>query len=170
VLAQNDNTRTGAHGSYIEYTATEDVSEATIKVLPLQRSMRGSYQLYVSITPPDLTAPPPSPTPAPAPAPAPAPPPNVPLPPPCTAGTADTDNNPATDGAACPTGTYAPAAATVCTKYAACRADADSNPASAYQACASGKLVDTSGATVCTSCSRIMLQRQAGANNMHSHN
>ena len=35
VLAQNDNTRTRAHGYYIEYTATEAVSYATIKILPV---------------------------------------------------------------------------------------------------------------------------------------
>lgn len=61
VIAQNDNARTGQHGSYMEYTATATVQDATVKVLPMQRSMRGSYQLYVSTTQPDLSAAPPSP-------------------------------------------------------------------------------------------------------------
>ena len=61
VIAQNDNARTGRHGSYMEYTSPTDVHDASIKVLPMQRSMRGSYQLYVSTTQPDLTAAPPPP-------------------------------------------------------------------------------------------------------------
>ena len=61
VIAQNDNARTGRHGSYMEYTAPATVQDATVKVLPMQRSMRGSYQLYVSTTQPDLTAAPPPP-------------------------------------------------------------------------------------------------------------
>jgi hypothetical protein len=63
VIAQNDNARTGRHGSYMEYTATATVQDATVKVLPMQRSMRGSYQLYVSTTQPDLTAAPSPPSP-----------------------------------------------------------------------------------------------------------
>ena len=58
VIAQNDNAR---HGSYMEYTAPDTMQDATVKVLPMQRSMRGSYQLYVSTTQPDLTAAPPPP-------------------------------------------------------------------------------------------------------------
>ena len=74
VIAQNDNSRTRAHGSYMEYTAPDTIQDASIKVLPLQRSMRGSYQLFVSTTQPDLNAPPPTPPAPPGTTPPPSPP------------------------------------------------------------------------------------------------
>lgn len=58
VLATNDNSRAGAHGTYAMYTTTNAISDASIKVVPAIRTMRGSYQLYVSTSEPDLSTPP----------------------------------------------------------------------------------------------------------------
>eukprot|EP01050_Picozoa_sp_SAG11_P005907 SAG11_NODE_435_length_9493_cov_21.529806_2_plen_952_part_00 len=65
VLASNDNSRSGNHGSYLEYTPDSDVHDATILVLAGHRTDRGSYRLYITTTQPDLTAPPPAPPPEP---------------------------------------------------------------------------------------------------------
>ena len=57
VLATNDNSRAGGHGTYAMYTPDTDVSDATILVVPAQRTMRGSYQIFVSTSEPtDLGA------------------------------------------------------------------------------------------------------------------
>ena len=63
-LAQNDDGPFGPVNSYIEYTATASVNGATILVAPKTRFDRGTFQLQVSLTEPDLTpveAPPPPP-------------------------------------------------------------------------------------------------------------
>ena len=52
VLATNNNSRAGGHGSYATYNSDADISDATILVVPAQRTMRGSYQLFVSTTEP----------------------------------------------------------------------------------------------------------------------
>eukprot|EP01052_Picozoa_sp_SAG31_P010383 SAG31_NODE_568_length_14006_cov_4.252119_3_plen_476_part_00 len=63
VLAANDNSGGGisAHGSYVEFTPDAAIGDATILVLPATRVMRGSFQLYVSTSAPDLSSPPPPP-------------------------------------------------------------------------------------------------------------
>ena len=65
VLAQNDDGPVGAVNSYIEYTPTANVIGATILVAPKTRQDRGTFQLQVSVTEPDLTIRPPPPTPIP---------------------------------------------------------------------------------------------------------
>ena len=63
VLAANDNSGrdVAAHGSYVEYEVTESINDATVRVQPANRMMRGLYQLHVSLSAPDLSAPPPPP-------------------------------------------------------------------------------------------------------------
>jgi hypothetical protein len=79
VLAQNDDGPVGAVNSYIEYTPTAAISAATLLVAPKTRQDRGTFQLQVSLTEPDLTIRPPPPAP---PVDTPAPPPVDPPPPP----------------------------------------------------------------------------------------
>ena len=54
VLAQNDDGPAGAVNSYIEYTPTAAIASATILVAPKTRDDRGTFQLQVSVTQPDL--------------------------------------------------------------------------------------------------------------------
>ena len=61
VLAQNDDGPFGPVNSYIEFTATAAVDSATILVAPKTRMDRGTFQLQVSLTEPDLTPQPPPP-------------------------------------------------------------------------------------------------------------
>ena len=61
VLAQNDDGPVGAVNSYIEYTPTAAISAATLLVAPKTRQDRGTFQLQVSLTEPDLTIRPPPP-------------------------------------------------------------------------------------------------------------
>ena len=66
VLDQNDNGPAGSANSYIEFTPAATVQAATILVAPKTRFDRGTFQLLVSLTEPDLTAvapTPPAPTP-----------------------------------------------------------------------------------------------------------
>ena len=65
VLAQNDDGPAGAVNSYIEYTPTAAIDSATILVAPKTRQDRGTFQLQVSTTQPDLTIRPPPPSPPP---------------------------------------------------------------------------------------------------------
>ena len=62
-LAQNDDGPVGAVNSYIEYTPTANIIGATILVAPKTRQDRGTFQLQVSVTEPDLTIRPPPPPP-----------------------------------------------------------------------------------------------------------
>ena len=52
VLATNDNSRAGGHGTYAMYTPDTDVSDATILVVPAQPTMRGSFELLFSTSEP----------------------------------------------------------------------------------------------------------------------
>ena len=62
-LAQNDDGPVGAVNSYIVFTPTASIQQATILVAPKTRQDRGTFQLQVSLTEPDLTVRPPPPTP-----------------------------------------------------------------------------------------------------------
>ena len=62
VLAQNDDGPAGSVNSYIEFTPTASVQAATILVAPKTRQDRGTFQLQVSLTQPDLTVRPPPPS------------------------------------------------------------------------------------------------------------
>ena len=67
VLAQNDDGPVGPVNSYIEFTPHAAIQAATVQVNPKSRRSRGTYQLQVSLTRPDLTdrAPPPPACPSP---------------------------------------------------------------------------------------------------------
>eukprot|EP01043_Picozoa_sp_COSAG02_P006456 COSAG02_NODE_184_length_30545_cov_128.634402_1_plen_227_part_10 len=54
-LAQNDDGPFGPSNSYIEFTPTAAIDGATILVAPKTRFDRGTFQLQVSTTEPDLT-------------------------------------------------------------------------------------------------------------------
>ena len=55
VLAQNDDGPTGPVNSYIVFTPSASIQQATILVAPKTRLDRGTFQLQVSLTEPDLT-------------------------------------------------------------------------------------------------------------------
>ena len=55
VLAQNDDGPVGPVNSYIEFTPATDINAATILVAAKTRQDRGTFQLQVSLTQPDLT-------------------------------------------------------------------------------------------------------------------
>ena len=80
-LAQNDDGPMGPVNSYIEFTTSAAISSATVLIAPKTRQDRGTFQLQVSLTQPDLSIRPERPT---------------PFEQPCSAGTADTDDNPST--------------------------------------------------------------------------
>ena len=55
VLAQNDDGPAGPVNSYIEFTPAAPIRAATIQVNPKSRRSRGTFQLQISLTRPDLT-------------------------------------------------------------------------------------------------------------------
>ena len=141
MLAQNDDGPVGPVNSYIEFTPAAAIRRATIKVTAKSRNDRGTFQIQVATTRPDLTARPPPAPPGPGTAPA-----------PCSAGTVDADGDPSTPCTACDIGSYAPAGASECAQCVAGKADKDSDPATPCEDCAVGTFAGA-GASTCQACS-----------------